>query len=131
MPDSVMDLATEKPFYFESMLSVLGYREDGEWVALVLEMDLRGYGATWEEALDEVRELALMQTSFAHEKGQPEMIWKDAEPQYWEQFRRAQRAGVVAPAGETASGRPELHAGVLKLPPPHAADENRFAPANG
>jgi hypothetical protein len=25
-------------------LNILGYREDNEWVALALEMDLRGYG---------------------------------------------------------------------------------------
>ena len=34
-------------------LDVLGYRErEGEWVALALEMDLRGYGATYDQALD-------------------------------------------------------------------------------
>lgn len=133
MPDAVMDAATEKPEYFEALLSILGYREDGEWVALVLEMDLRGYGATWEEALQEVQELVVMQISFAYEKGQPEMIWKDAEPEYWEHFRQAQRAGVVAPPADATSDQPEYHAGGLKVPPPHviAAQKNRYMPANG
>ena len=133
MPDAVMDVATGKAEYFEALLSVLGYQEEGEWVALVLEMDLRGYGATWEEAWQEVQELVVMQISFAHEKGQPEMIWKDAEPQYWEHFRQAQRAGVVAPQAEAASTQPEFHAGGLKVPPPLviAAQKNRYMPANG
>jgi hypothetical protein len=55
--------------------SVLGYREDEEWVALALEMDLRGFGETFEEALDELRDLIATQISFALFKEQPEMIW--------------------------------------------------------
>jgi hypothetical protein len=60
--------------------SVLGYEEDGEWVALALEMDLRGYGATFDNALADLADLVAMQVSFAFHKNQPEMIWKPAEP---------------------------------------------------
>jgi hypothetical protein len=127
------DSTAETSFYFEAPLSILGYREEGEWVALALELDLRGYGAGWDEALSEVRDLVQMQISFAYEKGQPDMIWRDAEPEYWERFRQAQRAGVVAIAGHTASPQPEIHAGVLKVSCPQVAEANeaRFVPANG
>ena len=38
----------------ELSINVLGYREEGQWVALALEMDLRGYGETFEAALREL-----------------------------------------------------------------------------
>ncbi|HKI86373.1 MAG TPA: hypothetical protein VKA53_06485, partial [Thermoanaerobaculia bacterium] len=49
----------------EIKLRVLGYQEDGEWVALALEMDLRGYGETFQGALVELRDLVATQLSFA------------------------------------------------------------------
>lgn len=69
------------------MLNVLGYQEDGEWVALALEMDLRGYGRTFEAALKELTGLVETQIRFAQFKGQPEMIWKASEPVWFERFR--------------------------------------------
>ena len=63
------------------LLNVLGYREEeaeAGWVALALEMDLRGYGTTFEAALEELKELVSMQISFSRFKGQPELIWKPA-----------------------------------------------------
>ena len=126
--------ALEKPAYSEAMLNILGYREEGEWVALALEMDLRGYGETWDEALDDLSDQVLMQISFAHFKGQPEMIWKSAEEEYWERFRQAQRAGLVrAFTSAQPEGPEELRAGGLAIPPAHviAAQSGRFLPADG
>lgn len=125
---------TEKPAYVETTLNVLGYREEGEWVALALEMDLRGYGQTWDEALDDLRDLVVMQISFAHFKGQLEMIWKSAEDEYWDRFREAQRARLLeALTHEHPEDAAELHAGGLAIPPAHviAARSGRFLPANG
>lgn len=60
-------------------LNVLGYQEEqGGWVALALEMDLRGYGETFDEAFEDLAELINMQVSFSRFKGQPELIWKAA-----------------------------------------------------
>ena len=114
---------------FEGFLSILGYKEDSEWVALALEMDLRGYGETWDDALRDLSELALMQVEFALIKGQPQMIWRDAEPEYWGRFRQAQRAAVI---GQKVTS-PESHATGLVLPPPHviASQRSRYAVANG
>ncbi|MGD2113880.1 MAG: hypothetical protein PVG07_02435 [Acidobacteriota bacterium] len=128
---------TRRPEYFEASLSVLGYREEGEWVALALEMDLRGYGATWEEALDDLRDLVDMQITFALSKGAPEMIWKDAGEEYWRKFERARKAQharlLRALRGDRRKGEARLHAGGLEFPPPHviAAQKDRFLPANG
>ena len=63
----------------EITLNVLGYKEHSEWVALALEMDLRGYGATLNDALGELRELVGMKVSFAMHKRQPELIMKPAD----------------------------------------------------
>lgn len=60
-------------------VNVLGYQEDNEWVALALEMDLRGYGATFEEALAELQDLVNMQISFAHQAGHIESAFFPAE----------------------------------------------------
>lgn len=126
--------ALGKPAYFEAPLNILGYREDGDWVALALEMDLRGYGETWDEALNELRDLVLMQISFAHFKGQPELTWRSAEDKYWERFRQAQKARLAeALTLAQPEGTEEVHAGGLAIPPAHviAAQSGRFLPADG
>jgi len=68
------------------VLNVLGYQEDEDWVALALEMDLRGYGPTFGDALEELTDLVATQIRFAHFKGQAELIWKSAEPVWFERF---------------------------------------------
>lgn len=73
------------------VLNVLGYREQEDWVAMALEMDLRGYGQTFREALEELRELVATQIRFAHFKGQAELIWKSAEPVWFERFADVRR----------------------------------------
>lgn len=119
------------PTYFEAVLNILGYKEDGEWVALALEMDLRGYGTTWEEAVDELRELVLMQISFAQDKNQLDMIWMSAEKKFWDMFQETQRAQILQTAPESSDE--ERHAGGLAIPDPHviAAQQNQFSLADG
>jgi hypothetical protein len=105
-------------------LNVLGYRDDNEWVALALEMDLRGYGRTFNEAVKELQEIVAMQISFAHFKGQPEMILKPADPIWFERFaevRSACLASMMEPADHKSihseyeiSGMPIPAANVIK-----------------
>ena len=95
------------PRVFEASLNVLGYREEGDWVALAMEMDLRGYGSTFAEALDDLADLVQTQIDFAHFKGQPELIWKPAEPVWWARFAEAQRAALEAVANPSRT--PELY----------------------
>ena len=69
-----------KPVLRELTVNILGYREEGQWVALALEMDLRGRGDTFEDAAAELEELIEMQVSFAYFKNKPELILKAADP---------------------------------------------------
>ena len=79
----------------EIVLSVLGYHEDDKWVALALEMDLRGYGDTFTQAFDELCELVIMQISFALHKRQPEMIFKPAEKKYFQRFEKVRNQRLM------------------------------------
>ena len=104
-------------------LSVLGYREENDWVALALEMDLRGYGATIDEALTELAELVAMQMSFARFKGQPEMISKPAESIYWRLFETAMQDHLRDLTLSSVPSNPEYEARSLPLPPAHVIAE--------
>ena len=70
-------------------LQVLGFMENDEWVALALEMDLRAYGDTFDDAMKELLELIDMQLSFAAYKKKPEMIFKRAEKKYFDLYATA------------------------------------------
>ena len=63
-------------------LRVLGYREDEEWCALCLEMDLRGYGQTFEDALKELSAAVLNQFTFAIQMDNPDLLLRKAEIKY-------------------------------------------------
>lgn len=77
---------------FRITVDVLGYREAEEHVALALEMDLRGYGSSFEEALRELDEQMAMQLSFAlHKHGTVDMAMRPAESAYFERFAEARR----------------------------------------
>jgi hypothetical protein len=104
---------------FPVSLNILGYRDDDEWVALALEMDIRGYGASFGDALEDLRDLVFMQISFAHFKGQSEMILKPADPIWFERFAAARQdvlAHILSP--ESAENADFLPAG-MELPSPH------------
>ena len=70
-------------------LRVLGYEEDGEWLAHCLETDLVGTGSDFEEALAALRELTEMQLSFALFRGQLSLFHKPAPTWVIETFSRA------------------------------------------
>jgi hypothetical protein len=78
------------------VLNVLGYREDEEWVALALEMDVRGYGKTFGEALQELQVLVSAQLRFARFKAQADLVWRPAEPVWFERFADARRERLNA-----------------------------------
>lgn len=76
-------------------IRVLGYKEDGEWVALALEMDLRGFGATFSEAMEELRGLVEAQVASAIEAGHPEAILFPAERKWFKKWDELFRAVVT------------------------------------
>ena len=103
----------------ELTLNVPGYREERDWVALALEMDLRVYGPTFEDALDELTGIVNVQISFAIHKGEPELIWRPAEPIYWRLFDQARRERLQEFILSSTPRNPDYAVGGLPLPPPH------------
>ena len=106
-------------------VSVLGFREDGEWCALALEMDLRGYGETFEAATEDLHASIAMQISFAVSKDQPSMIFHPAEPVYFSLFAQVRNdrlhslaAGQVSTSGPDTIEDEYAVAG-LPMPPGH------------
>jgi len=104
-------------------LSVLGYREDSQWVALALEMDLRGYGDTFDKALEELLEAVMMQIGFANFKGQPDMIFHPAEPTWFSLYAqvredRLKSITYTLQGGEVEYER-EYEIGGIPVPPAH------------
>ncbi len=120
----------------ELFLNVLGYRVDEgeEWTALALEMDLRGHGETFDEALGDLFDLVEMQVSFAFFKGQPEMIWKPADPVWLERFAEVRQARLrdIYGGSETRPEKGSYRVRGMPIPPPHViADLPEFSQANG
>lgn len=70
----------------EFQIFVLGYQEEGEWCAHALNMDLRGYGKTFEDAFDELKGCVECHIETALEDGEPETIFFSAENHYWQLF---------------------------------------------
>lgn len=117
----------------EMKLDVLGYREDRKWVALCLDMDLRGYGGTFDEAAKELAELVAMQISFARFKGRPELVLKPAEAVYWRLFHETLQRQLwgLASATQAAEEDADYTATGLSIPSAHViAELSPFSPAN-
>ncbi len=112
---------TDKMVFAELFLNVLGYQEDGEWIALALEMDLRGYGESFDEALDDLGNLVEMQVSFALFKKQPELIWSPADPVWFERFAevRQTRLRDLYSGADPAVENGDFRVRGMPIPPPH------------
>lgn len=107
-------------------IRVLGIHEDGEWCAVALEMSLRGYGSTFEEALNDLHEAVEAQVSFAIQKDTLDNIWMPAEPHYVELYQQARRHGIreyLQGAGVQHAEDANYAAGDLALP---QADRTSF-----
>lgn len=73
-------------------LNVLGVREDEMWCAVALEMSLRGYGETFEEALEDLKETIIAQVTYALDHHRTiDHIFIPAEPHYFERYAIAKR----------------------------------------
>ena len=69
-----------------SSVNVLGFKEEDEWCALGLEVDIRGYGHTFEEACADLTDLITYQISFSMYKDQTELIFHSADPKFFDIF---------------------------------------------
>lgn len=115
----------------DTRISVLGFREDESWCALGLEVGIRGYGETFEEACDDLEDLVLMQVSFAVFKGRTDMIRYPAEAVYFELFsQQIKRQPADTPM--KPSGDDRYRVGSVPFPSPEAVspEKESFVPAN-
>ena len=110
----------------EILLSVLVYRSSNVdcCAALALEMDIRGYGDTPMAAFNELQDLVHMQISFAAFKEDPSLIWKRADPIWFERFADAHRQQLESQLLRAHSvAEPEYTATGMTPPPPHVIAE--------
>ena len=98
-------------------VTILGFKEDGEWCALALEMDLRGYGTTFEEALEDLKASVAMQISFAHFKGETDMISRPAEAKYFRLYERVKQERFRTLASMAVSNESDFAIAGMPLPP--------------
>ena len=114
-------------------VSVLGFHEDDEWCALALEMDLRGYGQTFDEALEDLSESMTMQIGFAQFKDRTDMIFHPADPVYFSLFAQVRNDRIMALARGGSVGQGGYAAVGLPLPPAHviAARRSNFSAFDG
>ena len=79
---------------YSLQIRVLIYREDGEFVARALEMDLLGFGKSEREAVEELKQTVEAQISFAHQMNDPKLISFPAEAEYFKRWEDAQRKAL-------------------------------------
>jgi hypothetical protein len=60
-----------------------------------------------------------MQISFARFKGQPQLIWKPAEPTYWRLFEDARRNRLEEMILDATPRNPSFEASGMPLPDAH------------
>ena len=105
----------------EYYVDLLIYPDQGGWVALALQMDLRGYGQTPADARKAVLEMICAQISFAHFKKQPELIWRNAAQEWFEKFEVVRRRQLTALL-EHSTTPSEIRIEPLRIPDAHIID---------
>ena len=75
-------------------VNVLGVREDDSWCAIALEMSLRGYGVTFEEALASLHRAIEAQVSFAVQHDTLDQIFVPADPHYFKLYADMKREAL-------------------------------------
>ena len=103
-------------------INVLGTREDDAWCAIALEMSLRGYGETFDEALEELRNAVEAQVSFAVQHDNVDQVFIPAEPYYFKLYADLKRETLKRRLlDREASGLPDYRVGDILLPTPGGA----------
>jgi hypothetical protein len=90
---------------YDFQARILVTRDDDQYVAHALEMDLVAYGDTEHAAIDEVINLMQNQISFALQKGQMHLIDHKAPKEFFDEWEKAQTdflLGVVSGKGKCA-----------------------------
>ena len=110
-------------------LNILGVREDDKWCAIALEMSLRGYGETFEEALDDLEETIIVQVTYAiKHHSSIDHILIPAESHYFEIFAIAKREALKQSFSKT---RPISTSRVSDGKHASSSDKNLSVPSAG
>jgi hypothetical protein len=101
-----------KAHYYDLSIRVLVYRENGQFVAHALELDILGYGTTESAAKKELEGLLESQLSFAAGMGKPEIVNFPAPKEFfnrWEKANQAQLRGKrISERSIALHGKPSL-----------------------
>lgn len=98
-------------------INVLGVREEDSWCAIALEMSLRGYGETFDDALTELVAAIEAQLSFAAQHGTIDQVFIPAEPEYIRLYADRKREAVKRKLyGLDQTGLPDYVVADIALP---------------
>jgi len=90
---------------YNIQIRVLICKEDGEYVARALELDLLGYGKTEAEAVEELKAAVEAQISFARHMNDESLINFPAEKTYFTRWEEAQMKAMKMEVFEEKSVR--------------------------
>jgi hypothetical protein len=94
-----------KSHFYNLAIRVLVYKEDDQFVAHALEMDILAYGKTEEAAKRELETLLENQLSFAACKGVPETVHFPAPKEFFDRWEKANQAALKGePLSEKSFG---------------------------
>ena len=85
---------------YDFQVRVLVTRDEDQYVAHALEMDLVAYGDTEKEAVEKVASLMKNQISFAIQKGQDHLTDFRAPKAYFEEWEKIHNASLQGLAGK-------------------------------
>jgi hypothetical protein len=112
-PDPGYIASAVKSHVYDLNLRLLIYKEEDEWVAHALEMDLLGYGNSPREAKEAVKKAIEAQLEFASHIDNPKMAQFPAPKEFFTRWEKAQThsvRGVFGPPDkcEKLKGRAEF-----------------------
>lgn len=115
----------------EIPLRVLLYKEDGEFVAHALEMDLLGYGASEKAATEDLESLVVCQLIFAHQKADDSLLLFPAPKEFFNRWEAARVAALKKEVMGDKSIKLEAKAIVISIPGEKLKSSPKaFHPAN-
>ncbi len=99
---------------------VLVSKEGPDFVAHALEADIIGHGETPDEALDELAEALSCQITFALQKGDHSLIFRDAPQEVLKKWEQARDSRTFSDVQESHRGKPGLKRSASIRPGPKA-----------
>lgn len=107
-------------------IRVLGTREDDQWCAIALDMSLRGYGETFDDALKSLIDAMEAQISFAVRHDTLDQIFVPAEPRYHGLYADIKRESMKRKLAHRTMGLTDYAVSDVPLP---SASEDQFVAA--